>query len=967
MNDNVGTNNLNQHKGFRIAHLNVRSLLGGSKFDMLKQQITNSNIDLFTISETWLSSGIPDALVEMSPYSVTRLDRAWSANGGATPKRGRGLACFIKNGVKFSDTKYSNLNKSCSDLEMQWVAISLDKVRPIIIVNVYRPPQGDYKNACKLVNEAFEKADTKDNTDIFVLGDFNINFKDTRSLMFKELDFTMKSLGMTQLIHEPTRLSFRDGLDTSTTLDLIFTNSEAILGLGLLDINVSDHIGVMVNRNKVKIKPHIIDFKGRSYKNYVKEDFQNGLAERNWDNYYRTEDPNVLWGILKSAILDSINPMCPLTSFRVPEAREPWLTNEAMEAIRDKDRLLRKARRSKSSVDWEAARAAQNTVGRQVENLRVDFLKNQQVIHKADPKKFWNTISTVIPNKKRSTAIIGLKDDSSNSEVGQDKVAQFMNSFFTSVGPNLARKHKSRWEYVGSRDDRVMEDIVTDTEEVILLCREIETLKSSGMDEISSRICKDAFLVVADQLVYLFNCSLRTGIFPDEWKVAKVIPLYKGGDREVVGNYRPVSLLPLPGKILEKIVHDRMSNFFEESSFLSPNQGSFRKGYSTVSTIADLTDDLFNGINKGHTSLVAFIDLQKAFDTVDTKILLLKLYEAGIRDSTGNWCKSYLTNRSQRTLANGRVSGVLPVTCGVLQGSVLGPLLFLVFINDLQQALSNCRVKLYADDSVLYHSGVNVAETAQLLQTSLREFGHWCRVNKLTINAKKSKLMVFGTRSKVKKAKNVKIYINGDQLQRVPTFKYLGMILDPTLNFNHHVSFVIRTVLHKMTLLAKVKKYLNNNVSLQIYKSMILPYLDYADVIFAGSNTGDLDKLQRLQNRCLRMCLGYDRLFSRDRAHKHAMVPFLADRRKAHTLNFMYNRQSRRDLLNIREIRTRAHDAPLFNVTIPRCEAFKRSIGYHGSVKWNLLSPAMRNTDLYLPFKFLQKKEMLRPLETIVP
>ena len=238
-----------------------------------------------------------------------------------------------------------------------------------------------------------------------------------------------------------------------------------------------------------------------------------------------------------------------------------------------------------------------------------------------------------------------------------------MNSFFTSVGPDLAQKHKDRWEYFGSTEYQSMEDITTDTDEVILLCREIEILKSSGMDEIS-------------------------------------------------------------------------------------------------------------------------------------------------------------------------------IKCGVPQGSVLGPLLFLVFINDLQGSLSNCKVKLYADDSVLYHSGVNVKETARFLQTSLDELRHWCKVNKLTVNTKKSKLMVFGTRAKVKKAKDVRVFLNGDKLQKVPTFKYLGIIVDPTLNFNHHISFVVRTVLHKMTLLAKVKKYLNNEVALQIYKSTNLyqytniqihyldPYLD---------------------------------------------------------------------------------------------------------------------------------------------
>ena len=210
--------------------------------------------------------------------------------------------------------------------------------------------------------------------------------------------------------------------------------------------------------------------------------------------------------------------------------------------------------------------------------------------------------------------------------------------------------------------------------------RDINTLKSSGIDEIASKLCKDAFLVLQDHITHLFNCSLRKGIFPNDWKTAKVIPLFKGGDKESVNNYRPVSLLPLPGKILEKIVHIKISKFLEENKFLSPDQGGFRKGFSTTSTIVDLTDDLFTCINKGETTLGTFIDLKKAFDTVNTEILFNKLNEAGIRGNTLKWCKSYLTGRSQKTLVNGILSPSLPIICGVPQGSVLGPLLFLLYV-----------------------------------------------------------------------------------------------------------------------------------------------------------------------------------------------------------------------------------------------------------------------------------------------
>ena len=407
------------------------------------------------------------------------------------------------------------------------------------------------------------------------------------------------------------------------------------------------------------------------------------------------------------------------------------------------------------------------------------------------------------------------------------------------------------------------------------------------------------------------------------------------------------------------------SNF--SCSFTSKLAKNRKATVATLATVADLTDIIYGQINKGMTTLAAFIDLRKAFDTVNLAILSSKLELAGVRGNSWNWCVNYLTGRKQRTIANGVTSSFRPVTCGVPQGSVLGPLFFLIYVNDMESVLPDCGLKLYADDTVLFQSGENCDLAEGKLQLSMNRFAKWCSSNALTINTKKTKLMAFGSRSKVKKCRKASTNLNGAKIKLVPSYKYLGVTLDQTLNYNSHIANTSKVIQHKLSLLGKVKRYMNNDVALQIYKSMILPYFDYADVLYDKANATKLEKLQRLQNKCLKICHGHDRLYSTNRAHREARVPFLKERRRAHTLNFMYKRKSERpNLLNNREIRTRAHDAPLFQVNIPRCEAFKRSVGYFGSVLWNELTPIVRNINSYQEFKLKQKKDMLLSLNRLV-
>ena len=531
-----------------------------------------------------------------------------------------------------------------------------------------------------------------------------------------------------------------------------------------------------------------------------------------------------------------------------------------------------------------------------------------------------------------------------------DKVADFINDFFSNIGPSLAKGYNEPWKFFGEVCEDKCPVFVTDYEQVAKLCSEIQLAKSSGMPDIATKVFKDSFKVIIPQMVYMFNLSFETGIFPNSWKKATVIPLYKGGPKTEVSNYRPVSLLPLPGKLLEKIAHARMSAFFELNGIISDKQGGFRKGYSTMSTVAELTDCLLSNTNKDLVSLAAFVDLRKAFDTVDHTILKRKLRCYGIADIKLEWCSNYLSDRTQLTYANGVASGSKEVMCGVPQGSVLGPLFFILYVNDVQHAVKGSQLQLYADDTVIHTAGKGVDKAVAKLQPSLNQFSKWCRCNKLTLNAAKTKLMIFGTRPVVKKNKDVVIKIGGVPLQVVPTYKYLGITLDSTLTFNYYTKTVCNVVAYKTNLLAKIRKYLTEDVALKVYKSMILPYFDYGDIIYNTASQELRDKLQRLQNRCLKICKRVNTRFNTKDLHSITNMPMLHVRREA--------RQIKHHHVDKRNIRTRAHDAPLFMVKVPRVEAYKRSIEYAGALQWNNLPPATRKIKDLDVFKVNQKAMM---------
>ena len=498
--------------------------------------------------------------------------------------------------------------------------------------------------------------------------------------------------------------------------------------------------------------------------------------------------------------------------------------------------------------------------------------------------------------------------------------------------------------------------------EVVDLIKKIDISKSSGLDKISSRCLRDALLALSSQVTYIFQLSLKYSIFPDNWKIGTIVPLFKGDIKEDVSNYRPVSLLPIPGKILENIVHKHMVDYLENKNLLFNNQGGLRKNHSTLGSITSLTTDIFNAINNKEITMATFFDLKKAFDTVNHEILIKKLSNMGIKNNILNWISNYLKGRLQKTICNNKLSNVNKVICGVPQGSILGPLLFLVYINDVENIFCDVKFQLYADDTVVYCSGENISEVKLKMQSNIDKFVNWCNINKLTINTKKTKSMIFGSRPIIKSSnKDTDISINNEVLQNVPTYKYLGINLDQTLSYNYHLKNVINSISHKLYIFNKIRRFLDIKSSVIIYKSMILPYFDYGDSIWMFSNIKLLKKLDRLHYRGLRISMKCDRNVLDAKLLIQCNISDLDNRRLVHLRNFMFNRKllcKPRDELSNRAC-TRSNDGPLFDIKKPNCEAYKRSICYSGHSDWNNLDPKIRNIDNMILFKRHQKSWLL--------
>ena len=688
------------------------------------------------------------------------------------------------------------------------------------------------------------------------------------------------------------------------------------------------------------------------------------LKTCNWEYFENCTEPAECWEVYENMLKRMLDNICPVKEFKVKDKPEPWMTNFLIERITDKNNSLREARNSRSIIAWHRARILKNIVNEELRTAKENYYNELGEENIKDSKKFWSILKDVIPSRKHGSKTINLVD-SNNNQISIDETAAHINTFFAEIGSKLAEKHKENFIFKGERCMEDIPDLNIDDAEIIKCVRDLDVSKSSALEYLPSKIFKEAVLHKPHRFIKIIKLCIETGKIPEKWKVATVTPLPKGGNLTDVSNYRPISVLPIPGKILERLIHTHISKHLDLHNILVKNQGGYQKGKSTLDSISGFVDDIQSNRNKGNITLAAFIDIKKAFDSVNYNILIKKLENYGIRNRTLTLIENYLSRRQQCTVANNTRSTLLPLTCGVPQGSILGPLFFLLYINDCIQPDDDHKTILYADDSVLYVSGKNLNVLTFRLKTALTSFLSWTSINKLTLNQSKTKLMTFASSKKINKLQKPKINLNGVDIKSVVSYKYLGVILDQELNLNLYIKSMIKSLRFKSILLYRVRKFMSTQVRLKVYRSHVLPVIDYCDILYAGSNVDLLARLQRVQNKCLKTCLDLHILTPTELVHATANLPTLENRRIYHIKIYSFKRAQNPKFLEKKIRITRLSTAPLLKYSKINCAAYSKCPEVLCAQTWNSLEPDLRNIEEMEEFKNLAKSVLKDTIPTI--
>ena len=851
-------------------------------------------------------------------------------------------------------------NSNILDFENIWYETFIPGIGPTVIGVIYKHPNSTIaglKTFKNLLSDSLEKVN-KEKKCCIILGDINIDgMKISKNEVRDFFEMTLEN-NFIPIVSMPTRIQ----KDTCSTIDHIFINTTLIRKThtriaGNLYADLSDHLpnflalGSKKPQHSKENRPKIRIF---SEKNTVK--FNETLTQANWNNVYNSENPNEALDEFYQIYHKAFDKCFPLKTLSRARARDKsWINPELRKIMVKKEKLYSKLLLNPSDSNKEKYNSIRNLAQRkrnEAEN-KYNFKKIEN--DKNNLKHLWDLAGTIVnPGKIKAKNTIKYLNVNKKKITGDKEIAEAMNNFFSSVGKNLASQVQvekgSFKKYLRNKNPHTIELTETNEVEVFKIIMSLSGKKSCGDDNIRPDHLKHCVHSIREPVTHILNASIRTGIVPDKLKIAKVIPVYKKDERSDPSNYRPISLLSILDKILEKIICKRLVDFLEKHRILYKFQFGFRPKHSTIQAVTEIVDNIIEELKTGNLVAGIYMDLSKAFDTVDHKILLHKCKHYGIRGLALKWLKSYLENRMQYTLANGVKSSKKAVEYGVPQGSVLGPLLFLIYVNDIAQSTDSHKLRLFADDSNVFVTAKNPATLKSLMNEVVGKMCEWFKANKLTVNAKKTQFSIFTQPNKNVPQVLNSIKVLGKHIKRSESAKYLGIHLDDKLKWQAHIDDLAGRLTKTVQAFKIIKNYMSPKHKLSFYFAYIYSRIQYGIELYGSACQKSLKKIQIKQNRALKVLFNKEFRTPTLEMHKELKLLMVKDIAKVNLLKFVH--QQRNDALPdafenyYSEVSThhsrdtRQKD----NLHVNRETVLgRKSTKYRGAVQWNSISKDIRN------------------------
>ena len=835
---------LNKSKSLNIFHTNINGL--ESKFDNFNEFLssTNTKMDIVAITET----SEKDEIGFLNNVEIEGYDFYHTASKSLKG----GSAIYVNN--KFNSIQRNDLEISNVEFESTWIEIKNKNSKNIVTGSIYRHPHNNSTDFFQYLEKCLSKL-SKENKEVYICGDFNFDLLKIDTDSITQNFFNMLcSYSFLPNILQPTRVT----VNTATVIDNIFSNNiQDEMKCGNILLTLSEHFSQFASIYREKIDFKKINMYQRDYSKFKCENFRDDVSTQNWN--YLHDNVHASFQDFYVKLEGSVDRHAPLKKLSPKEIKlksKPWLSSDIIKMIKIRNKIFaRKKRQPENENCKQLYNIFRNRVNREIKKSKKQyyaeyFEKNVNCI-----KNIWEGIRNIVNVKKMTSKTIQL--DIEGKIVDDDKeLATNFNNFFVNVGPKtediipkVPNISPSRFLKNRIRFNFVIAHV--SNEEILEIINSLAN-KSSGPYSIPLKLLSQIPDLIIIPLAHIINISFLTGEYPELLKIVKVIPIHKGGSTQNLNNYRPISLLSIFDKIIEKIMHKKLYNFLETHNVLYQNQYGFRKNNSTVYALTQITEKIKSTIDNGKYGCGIFIDLRKAFDTVNHKILLGKLEHYGIRGNMLNWFESYLKDRKQFVSINGQVSDLKDITCGVPQGSVLGPLLFLLYINDLPNISKILNFYLFADDTNIYYESESLTKIEKTVNKELDKLYLWLNVNRLSLNIEKTNFIIFHPYNK-KVKQSITIKINKKAIAEKEFIKYLGILVDSSLNWKCQISSISKKVSRALGIMYKLRPYLPLNVMKNVYYSLIHSHINYAIEIWGSAFKTEVDKILILQKRAMRM------------------------------------------------------------------------------------------------------------------